>query len=63
MTKNLGRLKNLFLNGINFNIKGTGKYGGIQGNDSFSGDYVTPYSKETKGDVVVKAKGSYTIPE
>ena len=42
-------------------IKGTGKYEGIQGNVSFSGDYVTPYGKETKGDVVVKAKGSYTL--
>jgi hypothetical protein len=60
-TQETGKLATMKGNGEY--IKGTGKYEGIQGNDSFSGDYVTPYSKETKGDVVVKAKGSYTLPK
>jgi hypothetical protein len=44
-------------------IKGTGKYEGIKGNGSFAGYYVTPYDKETKGDVIVEAKDSYTLPK
>ena len=44
-------------------IKGTGKYEGIKGNVAWDGSYVTPYNKETKGDVIVKAKGSYTLPK
>ena len=44
-------------------IKGTGKYEGIKGNYSFSAKYITPYNKETKGDVVVNAKVSYTLPK
>jgi len=44
-------------------IKGTGKYEGIKGNYSFSAKYITPYNKETKGDAVVNAKVSYTLPK
>lgn len=44
-------------------IKGTGKYEGIKGNLSFDGYYVTPYNKETQGDAVINAKGSYTLPK
>jgi len=42
-------------------IKGTGKYEGMKGNFSYSGYYITPYNKETKGDVVINVKGSYTL--
>lgn len=42
-------------------IKGTGKYEGIKGNFSYNGYYITPYNKETKGDVVINVKGSYTL--
>ena len=42
-------------------IKGTGKYEGIKGNLSFSGKYITPFNKETKGDNVINAKGTYTL--
>ena len=44
-------------------IKGTGKYEGIKGTVSFTGEYVTPYSKETKGDSIVNNKASYTLPK
>ena len=43
-------------------IKGTGRFQGIKGEVSFSGKYITPFGKETKGDVVVDAKGTYTLP-
>ena len=42
--------------------KGTGEYEGIQGDFSFSGYYITPYNKVTKGDQVVKVTGSYKLP-
>jgi len=42
-------------------IKGTGKYEGIKGNFSYDGYYITPLNKETKGDVVINVKGSYTL--
>jgi hypothetical protein len=42
-------------------IKGTGKYEGMKGNFSYNGYYITPYNKETKGDVVINVKGSYTL--
>jgi len=43
--------------------KGTGKYEGIKGTVSFTGEYVTPYGKETKGDSIVNNKASYTLPK
>ena len=43
-------------------IKGTGRFEGIKGNFSFSGKYVTPYSKETKGDMFVELSGNRTLP-
>ena len=42
-------------------IKGTGKYEGIKGNVSFTGEYVTPYGKETKGDSVMNVRANYTL--
>jgi hypothetical protein len=44
-------------------IKGTGKYEGIKGTVSFTGEYITPYGKETKGDSIVINKASYTLPK
>lgn len=43
--------------------KGTGKCAGIKGNITYDAVYVTPYDKETKGDALIKAKGSYTLPK
>jgi hypothetical protein len=44
-------------------IKGTGRFEGIKGKSSFIGKYVTPYTKdETKGDVVIDATATYTLP-
>jgi hypothetical protein len=43
-------------------IKGTGKFQGIKGRFTFSGKYITPYSKETKGDVYFEVTGTYTLP-
>jgi hypothetical protein len=43
-------------------IKGTGRFQGIKGNVSFSGKYITPYRKETKGDVVMDVTRTYTLP-
>jgi hypothetical protein len=43
-------------------IKGTGKFQGIRGSFSFTGKYITPYSKETKGDVYIELTGTYTLP-
>ena len=44
-------------------IKGTGKYEGIKGTISFTGEYITPYDKETKGDSIEINKASYTLPK
>jgi hypothetical protein len=44
-------------------IKGTGRYEGIKGTVSFTGEYITPYGKETKGDSIVINKASYTLPK
>lgn len=44
-------------------IKGTGKYEGIKGNVSFTGGYVTPFGKETKGDSVMNVTANYTLPK
>ena len=43
-------------------IKGTGRFEGIKGDFSFSGKYVTPYSKGTKGDMYVEVSGNRTVP-
>ena len=43
-------------------IKGTGRFQGVKGNMSFSGKYITPYGKETKGDVVMEVTQTYTLP-
>ena len=44
-------------------IKGTGKYEGITGTILFTGEYITPYDKETKGDSIEINKASYTLPK
>jgi hypothetical protein len=45
-------------------IKGTGRFEGIKGKSSFIGKYVTPYTMdETKGDVVIDATATYTLPK
>lgn len=44
-------------------IKGTGRYEGIKGNLSFTGKYITPFNKETKGDSILNAKATYTLPK
>jgi hypothetical protein len=61
MTKESGNMPTL--KGKGDYIKGTGKYEGIKGTVSFTGDYITPYNKETKGDIVVNASSSYTLPK
>jgi hypothetical protein len=39
-------------------------YEGIKGKVSFSGKYVTPYTKDkTKGDMVVEVISTYTLPK
>ena len=43
-------------------VKGTGRLEGIKGSASFSGKYVTPLTKETKGDVVMEVTQTYTLP-
>ena len=55
--------KSSTLTGKSEYIKGTGKYEGIKGNLSFSGNSITPYNDETKGDAIMNAKGSYTLPK
>jgi hypothetical protein len=45
-------------------IKGTGRFEGIKGKISFSGKYVTPYTKDkTKGEVYYEFTGTYTLPK
>lgn len=45
-------------------IKGTGRFEGIKGEVSFSGKYVTPYTKDkTKGDVLIEVTSTYTLPK
>jgi hypothetical protein len=45
-------------------IKGTGRFEGIKGTYSFTGKYITPYTKdETKGDLIVEWTGNYTLPK
>ena len=43
-------------------VNGTGRFEGIKGDFSFTGRYITPNSKETKGDMYVEASGNRTIP-
>jgi hypothetical protein len=43
-------------------IKGTGRFKGIKGTVSFTGKYITPYSKETRGDLYVEATSTFTLP-
>jgi hypothetical protein len=43
-------------------IKGTGRFQGIKGEISFKGKNITPFGKETKGDVAIDATGTYTLP-
>ena len=61
ISKESGKLSTL--TGKSEYIKGTGKYEGIKGNLSFSGNSITPYNDETKGDAIMNAKGSYTLPK
>jgi len=45
-------------------FKGTGRFEGIKGRVSFSGKYVTRYTKdETKADAIMDATGTYTLPK
>jgi hypothetical protein len=45
-------------------IKGTGRFEGIKGKLSFKGKYITPYTKDkTKGDAIIDATGTYTLPK
>ena len=45
-------------------IKGTGRFEGIKGKFSYTGKYVTPYTKDkTKGETVVDVTGTYTLPK
>ena len=45
-------------------IKGTGRFEGIKGKVSYSGKYVTPYTKDkTKGDAYYEFTGTYTLPK
>jgi hypothetical protein len=43
-------------------IKGTGRFEGIKGSYTYSGKALTPYSKETKGDIYYDVVGTYTLP-
>ena len=61
LTQEQGKLPKL--KGKGEYIKGTGKFEGITGNVSFEGKYITPYNKETKGDQILNAKGTFTLPK
>ena len=43
-------------------IKGTGRFQGIKGEISFNAKTITAYGKETKGDMMVEATTTYTLP-
>jgi hypothetical protein len=43
-------------------IAGTGRFKGIQGNLSFKAKVLKPYAGESKGDALVEATGTYTLP-
>lgn len=61
LTQEQGKLPTL--KGKGEYIKGTGKFEGITGNVNFEGKYITPYNKETKGDQILNAKGTFTLPK
>lgn len=61
LTQGQGKLPTL--KGKGEYIKGTGKFEGITGSVSFEGKYITPYNKETKGDQILNAKGTFTLPK
>jgi hypothetical protein len=45
-------------------VKGTGRFEGIKGTFTFTGKYITPYTKdETKGDYIMEGTGEYTLPK
>ena len=43
-------------------ISGTGRYKGIQGNVNFKATMLKPFAGESKGDALVEATGTYTLP-
>lgn len=52
------------IKGTGEHIKGTGRFEGIKGKVSFSGKYITPYTKDkTKGYMVVEVTSTYTLPK
>jgi hypothetical protein len=52
------------LKGTGKYIKGSGRFKGIKGNVTFTGKYITPYTKDkTKGDAIVEVTGTYTLPK
>jgi len=51
-----------FIEGEGKYTKGTGRFKGIKGTVFFIGRFITPYSKETKGDLYVEATSTYTLP-
>jgi hypothetical protein len=51
-----------FVKGKGEYIKGTGRFKGIKGTVSFTGRFITPNSKETKGDLYVESTSTYTLP-
>jgi hypothetical protein len=59
MTKESGKMPSLI--GKGEYIKGTGKYEGIKGTISFTGEYITPYDKDNKGDMIVNVSSNHTL--
>jgi hypothetical protein len=52
------------LKGTGKYIKGTGRFEGIKGKVSFTGEIIAPYTKDkTKGENVVDVTGNYTLPK
>ena len=51
-----------FSEGTGEHIEGTGRFKGIQGNLSFKAKLLKPYAGESKGDALVEATGTYTLP-
>jgi len=43
-------------------IDGTGRFKGIQGSMSFKATMLKPFAGESKGDALVEATGTYTLP-
>jgi hypothetical protein len=59
MTKESGKMPTF--KGKSEYIKGTGKYEGIKGTITFTGEYLTPYNEKTKGDIIINASRNYTL--